>query len=175
MKLTKTTKLDATTHDVWNVFAHRFNDVDKWLSSVHRSYGQESGEKFVGATTSGRIIEMQPDGTGMKAAERFVAYDDAAKTCSVRVDFVDAPRAFPVDHASLDFSVVENPDGGSTATWAFGAKLKPWGYLMWPLLWMGFSGGWKQMCEEFKHYAETGTPHPRKVAATETASSASAG
>lgn len=172
MKLTKTTKIDAAAADVWDLFAHRFNEADQWMASVPRSYGQENGTRLEGASSAGRICELQPDGTGMKASERFVAYDEASKTCSVRVDFVDAPRVFPVHHNSLDFSVVDDPDGGSTATWVFGAKIKPWGYLMWPLLWRGFSVGWSQMCEELKHYVEIGKPHPRKVAAIEQASSA---
>ena len=114
MKLTKTTKIDATADEVWALFAHRFEEADQWMASVPRSYGQQSGEKLEGATTAGRIVEMRPDGTGMKASERFVAYDEAAKTCSVRVDLIDAPRLFPVDHNSLDFSVVDDAGGGST-------------------------------------------------------------
>ena len=172
MKLIKKTKIDATAEAVWAVFAHGFDDADAWLSSVPRSYGDENAPGLEGAPSAGRICELQADGTGMKASERFVAYDEAAKTCSVRVEFVDPPPGFPVHHASLDFSVVDDPDRGSTATWAFGAKLKPWGYLMWPLLWKGFSGGWNEMCEELKHYVETGTPHPRKVAAIKKASAA---
>ena len=101
------------------------------------------------------------------------AYDEATKTCSVRVDLIDAPRLFPIDHNSLHFSVVDDPDGGSTATWVFGAALKPWGYLMWPMLRMGMFKAWNELCEEFQHYVETGTPHPRKAAAREKASSAS--
>lgn len=172
MKLTKTTKIDATADDVWTLFAHRFEEADQWMASVSRSYGHDSGETFEGSTSAGRIIEMQPDGKGMKASERFVAYNEAAKTCSVRVDLIDAPRVFPIDHNSLDFRVVDDPDGGSTATWVFGAAIKRWGYVMWPMLRMGMFKAWNQLCEEFQHYVETGAPHPRKVAAIEKAGSA---
>ena len=165
MNLTETTKIDASADDVWAVFAHRFDEVDKWLSSAPRSYAQESQQALEGAPSAGRIVELKPDGRGMKAAERFIAYNESTKTCKVRVEFIDAPGAFPVQHASLEFSVAVDTGGGSTARWLFGAKLRPWGYVMWPLLWKGFSTGWRQMCEEFKHYVETGTPHPRKVAA----------
>ena len=175
MKLTKTTKFDATAGEVWDVFAHGFNDVDEWMSSVPRSYGREGGALFEGASSAGRISELKPDGEGMKAWERFVGYDESGKTCAVRVEFVDAPLLFPVDHNSLDFSVVDDPDGGSTATLAFGAKIKPWAYVIWPLLWRATSVGWSQLCEELKHYVETGTPHPRKVAAIEKGRSASDG
>ena len=165
MKLTKTTKIDATADDVWTLFAHRFDRADEWMSSAPRSYANESGEWFEGASSAGRIIEMQPDGTGMKASERFVAYDEAAKTCTVRVDLIDVPRVFPIDHNSLDFSVVDDPHGGSMATWVFGATIKPWAYVISPLLRMSMFRAWNQLCEEFQHYVETGTPHPRKVAA----------
>lgn len=175
MKLTKTPKINATAGEVWDVFAHGFNDVDEWMSSVPRSYGKENGELLEGASSAGRISELQPDGTGVKAWERFVAYDEATKTCTVLVEFVDAPLLFPVDHNSLDFSVVDDPDGGSTATLAFRAKIKPWAYLMWPLLWRAMTVGWSQLCEELTHYVETGTPHPRKVTAIEKAGSGSDG
>lgn len=173
MKLTRTTKIEATADAVWALFAHRFEEADQWMAAAPRSYGQERGERFEGAKSAGRIIEMKPDGTGMKASERFVAYDEAARTCTVRVDLIDAPRLFPIDHNSLDFSVIDDADGGSTATWVFGATLKPWGYLMWPMLRMGMFTAWNQLCEEFLHYVQTGTPHPRKVAALEKARSAS--
>lgn len=172
MKLTKTTKIDATADDVWALFAHRFEDADQWMAAVSRSYGLDSAERFEGATTAGRIVEGPPDGNGVKATERFVAYDEVAKTCSVRVDPFDTPRVFPLDHMSLDFSVVDDPDGGSTATWVFGATLKRWGYVMWPMLRIGMFKAWNQLCEDFQHYVETGTPHPRKVAAIKEAGSA---
>ena len=77
-----------------------------------------------------------------------------------------------MDHNWLRFSVVADPVGRSTATFEFGAKIKPWGYALWPVLRKGMTGAWNQMCEEFKHYVETGTPHPRKVAAIESVSAA---
>lgn len=175
MEVIKKTKIDATADHVWEVFAHRFNDADAWMASVPRSYGKENGASIEGAPSAGRICELRPDGTGMKASERFVAYDETAKTCSVHVEFVDAPQLFPLRHNSLDLSVVEDPDGGSTVTWVFGAKLEPWGYVMWPLLWRGMTVAWKQLCEEFEHYVVTGTPHPRKIAAIEKASAAAHG
>lgn len=173
MRLTTTTAIGASADDVWRVFAHRFDRADEWMASVPRSYANDSGASFEGAHSTGRICELQPDGAGMKASERFVAYDDAGKVCSIRVDFVDAPPVFPVHHNALDFSVVDDPGGGSTATWAFGAKIKPWAYVMWPLLWRGMTVAWKELCEEFQHYVETGIPHPRKVAAIEKARLAS--
>ena len=62
---------------------------------------------------------------------------------------------------------------GSRLLSEVGATLKPWAYVMWPVLRMGMFTAWNQLCEEFQHYVETGTPHPRKVAAIEKARSTS--
>ena len=169
MNLTTTTKINATAADVWEVFAHKFDQADVWMASVPRSYPKEDSPRVRGAPTAGRICELQPDGKGMKVWERFVAYDEDTKTGSVLVDFLDTPRIFPMQNASLDFSVVDDPEGGATATWVFGAKIRPWAYVMWPLLWRGMSVAWRELCEELQHYDETGTPHPRKLAAIEKA------
>ena len=40
---------------------------------------------------------------------------------------------------------------------------------MWPMLRMGMFKAWKELSEEFKHYVETGKPHPRKTKAIEKA------
>ncbi len=169
MKLTKTIKITATADEVWEVFAHQFNHADRWMASVPRSYANEGGKLFDGAQSTGRICEMKPDGTGVKASERFISYDELAKTCTVKVEFLNARGSFPLDYNSLDFSVVEDPDGDSTVKWVFGAKIKPWAYLMWPMLRMGMFKAWKELSEEFKHYVETGKPHARKVTAIEKA------
>lgn len=169
MKYTTTTKISASADDVWKVFAHRFDEADQWISSVARSYGTNRGEQFEGATTTGRICEFKPDGNGMKVFERFVAYDEAAKTSRVRVDFIDPPRMLPMQSLSLDFSVSDDADGGSTAVWGFGAEIKPLAKIMTPVLKRGMTKAWNELAEELACYVETGAPHPRKLAAVEKA------
>ena len=169
MELTKTMRMTATADKIWEVFAHQFDQGDRWMAAVPRSYSNDGGKLFNGAKSTGRICEMNPDGTGMKAAERFIAYDESAKTCTVRVEFLNVSGAFPIKYNSLDFSVVQDNDGSSTVKWIFGAKIKPWAYLMWPMLRMGMFRAWKELSEEFKHYVETGKPHPRKTTAMEKA------
>ncbi len=165
MKFTKTVAIDATAAEVWAVFAHDFDNAHLWMASVPHSFGQDNGQWFDGASSAGRVCELQPDPSGLKASERFLAYDEAARTCTVRIDFVDTPRVFPVKYNSVDFAVVDNPDGGSTCTWAFSSRIKPWAYVMWPVLRSGASVFLGQIGEELKHYVETGQPHPRKVKA----------
>lgn len=169
MKLSLTMKTKATADEVWQLFAHQFDYADHWMAAAPKSYSNGEGKLFDGAKSSGRIIEMKPDGSGMKASERFIAYDEAAKTCIVRVDILNVSAAFPIKYNSLDFSVVQDSDGGSTIRWIYGAKIKPWAYVMWPMLRMGMFKAWKELSEEFKHYVETGKPHPRKIEAIEKA------
>lgn len=165
MKYTATTKINASADEVWKVFAHQFDEADQWISSVTRSYGTDRGEQFEGATTTGRVCEFKPDGSGMKVFERFVAYDEAAKTGRVRVDFIGPPRMLPMQSLSLDFSVSDDADGGSTAVWGFGAAIKPLAKIMTPVLKMGMKKAWSELAEELAYYVENGSPHPRKLAA----------
>lgn len=170
MKYTTTTKINASANEVWRVFAHQFDEADQWISSVARSYGTDGGQKFAGATTTGRICEFKPDGSGMKVFERFVTYDEAAKTGRVHVDFIDPRRMLPMQSLSLDFTVSDD-DGGSTAVWGFGAAIKPFAKFMTPVLRIGITKAWRELAEELAYYVETGSPHPRKLAAIEKAQS----
>lgn len=162
-------KISASAEKVWEVFAHQFDEGHRWMAAVPKSYSNDGGKLFDGAKSTGRIVEMNADGTGMKASERFVEYDESAKTCVVKVDLLDAPMLFPIKYNSLSFSVVHDDDNNCTVQWIYGAKIKPLAYLMWPLLRMGMFKAWKELSEEFKCYLETGEPHPRKVAAIEKA------
>jgi hypothetical protein len=169
MKFKKITKIDASADEVWAIFAHGFDNAHEWMASVPNSYGKENGNLLEGATSAGRVCELQPNPSGLKASEQFLAYDEAAKTCTVRIDFVDTPKVFPVQYNSLDFSVTTDADERSITTWAFSSKIKPWAYVMWPVIRKGASVFVGQIGEELKHYVETGEPHPRKAKAMDKA------
>ncbi|MFT7648422.1 MAG: hypothetical protein ACI8Y4_003174 [Candidatus Poriferisodalaceae bacterium] len=171
MKFKRTMKVQASAEQVWTVFAHDFDHAYKWMASVPNSYGKENGAQFDNASTAGRVCELQPDPSGLKASEQFLAYDESAKRCTIRIDFVDTPRVFPVRYNSVEFSVVDDAEGGSTTTWDFSSKIKPWAFPMWPLIRLGAPRFITQIGEELAHYVETGTPHPRKIAAIDKAES----
>ncbi|MFT6804157.1 MAG: hypothetical protein ACJA2H_001170 [Nitriliruptoraceae bacterium] len=175
MKFKKTTRIDASAAEIWAIFAHGFDNAQEWMAGVPRSYGKENGILFEGATSSGRVCELSHNPSGLKASERFLAYDEAAKTCTVRVDFVDPPKGFPVHYNTVSFSVTTDASEQSIITWAFSSKVKPRAYLIWPVIRMAASVGVGQIGEELKRYVETGTPHPRKVKALEKARVATRG
>ncbi len=162
VRFIKKAKINSSSDKVWSVFAHEFDDAYRWMASIPHSYGANNGKRFEGAKTAGRVCELTPDHSGMKASEQFLDYDEANKTCTVRIDFVKTPFMFPVDHNRLEFSVVDTNDNECEMTWSFRSQLKPWGYLMWPLLRAGFSKFVGQVMEELVYYVENDEPHPRK-------------
>jgi hypothetical protein len=166
MKFTKRTTINASADKVWTVFAHDFDNAHKWMASVPHSYAKANGEKFDGAQSAGRVCDLDGNPSGMKASEKFLAYDEANRTCSIRIDFVNTPGMFPVDHNAVDFSVVDAGDGQSEMTWAFRSKIKPWAFLLWPIIRLGFGVFVGQIIEELTFYLENDTPHPRKVKAS---------
>ena len=165
MRFVNKAKVNASADKIWKVFAHDFDDAYKWMASVPHSYAQANGERFDRAQSAGRVCQLDTEGKGIQASEQFLKYNEADKTCTVRIDFINTPIAFPVDHNTLDFSVVDIGDNQSEMTWAFSSQVKPWAYVIWPLIRVGFGIFVGQIVEELRYFVENGTPHPRKLKA----------
>ena len=165
IKFTKKTIVNADPDKVWGIFAHGFNDAYKWMASVNHSFAKSNGESFEGSQSEGRVCELSSDGKGLKASEQFLAYNEENKTATVRIDFLDAPSFFPVKFNTLYFSLKDIDGGKSEMTWEFRSDIKSFGYLLWPLLRLGFGKFIGDIMGELKFYVENGTPHPRKIKA----------
>ena len=167
IKFTKPITVNASAAKVWEVFAHGFNDAHKWMASVPHSYAQTNGESFDGAHSQGRVCELNPNQKGIKASEKFLAYNEENKTATVQIDFVNTPFLFPVKFNKVEFSLLEVGDNQSKMTWKFCSNIKTLGFILWPLLRLGFGKFIKEIMEELQFYVENGTPHPRKIKAVE--------
>ncbi len=165
MQFTIRAHINASADKVWAVFAHDFDNAHKWMASVPHSSAKTNGKMFDGAQSAGRVCHLDGKPNSMQASEQFLAYDEANKTATVRVDFVNTPLVFPVDHNAVDVSIVDADGGGSELTWVFRSKIKPWAFLLWPIIRLGFGFFVKQIIEELKFYVENDAPHPRKVKA----------
>ena len=64
---------------------------------------------------------------------------------------------FPIHYNSVEFSVADDADGGSTITWAFSSKIKRGAYPMWPVIRGGAAKFVAQIGDELAHYVETDT------------------
>jgi hypothetical protein len=165
VKFTKTIKINASEEKVWAVFAHGFNEAHLWMASVPYSYAKSNGASFNGSHSDGRVCELNPNQKGIKASEKFLAYNDENKTATVQIDFVNTPFFFPVEFNTLEFSLLETGANESVMTWKFRSNIKPIGLLLWPLLRIGFGKFTKNIMEELQFYVENETPHPRKIKA----------
>ncbi len=165
MQFVKTARVAASSDKVWRVFAHDFDRAYVWMASIPHSYSETTGHQFVEAKSAGRVCELNGNPDGMKASEQFLAYDEANKTCTIRIDFRNTMALFPVDHNRLTFSLVDVGEGQSEMTWAFSSQIKWFAYPIWPLIRIGFGVFVGQIMEELKHFVEHDAPHPRKVRA----------
>jgi len=165
MKFDIHAKVNATADKVWKAFADDFDGAYVWMASIPHSYGVENGPKFDGAESVGRVCEISPNPNGLRVSEKFLAYDKETKTCTVRIDFVNTPFIFPIDHNRLEFEVRAAGDSQSDMTFGFRSQLKPWAFFMWPIIRLAFGVFVGQIVEELKFFVENDVPHPRKIKA----------
>ncbi|MDX8382524.1 MAG: hypothetical protein R8M45_00485 [Ghiorsea sp.] len=165
MKTTKKIMVQTSTDKVWQVFAHNFDQAHLWMASVPNSFGQENGQLFKGASSAGRVCELDANPKGIKAVESFLAYDEEKKSCTILIKFANTPFAFPLVQNVAEFSLEQRENNQSVVTFTIISTLKPLAYIIYPLIKFGFGFFITQIIEELKYYVEQGKPHPRKVKA----------
>jgi carbon monoxide dehydrogenase subunit G len=163
MKTNGDTTIAASAEKVWEIFAHDFENAYKWMSSVNHSYGKINGEKFEGALSQGRVCELSNDPNGMRASESFLAYDEASRSATVRIEIQGGPAVVPIKVNIMDIVVASTGENSARVSMTIRSELKPFGYLLYPLVKIGLKSFIKQIQEELKYYAENNAPHPRKV------------
>jgi len=162
MKIIKKTTIGEPADKVWKVFAHDFDSAGEWMSSVPNTYGKNLGKKFEGAKSSGRVCEL--DG-GISVSEPILAYDEVNKTLTLETFFSNAPPLVPILGNVVNFSVKDSGKNQSVVTWIIKPKLKPFAYLLYPLVKFGLGLFIGQIIGELKYFVENGKPHPRKLKA----------
>lgn len=157
--------VETNVDKVWEIFAHDFENAYKWMASVGHSYGKVNGEQFDGASSQGRVCELSDDPNGMRASESFLAYDEASKSATVRIEIQGGPAVVPIIVNIMDVIVVSTGENSARVSMTIRSQLKPFGYLIYPLVKIGLKSFIKQIQEELKYYAENDAPHPRKARA----------
>ena len=162
MNISQSVTIDAPAEQVWDVLAHQFYDVDRWLSSVHTS-GRRGSVATVGDfphESGGRACD-----TSLGAFRETVQhYDEKARSLGYSAEGDKMP--FFVKHLQNNWTVTPSGPSRSRVDMALEARLLPvFAQLMGPVLKRQFSKVTSEAVEELKHYVETGEPHPRKVAA----------
>lgn len=165
MKTSRKMNINATSEDVWKIFAADFENAHKWMAGVPNSFGKELGKRYEGANSAGRVCELDGNPNGLKAYETILSVDEDLKSMLVRITFKNAPFAIPIVANNADFNVTDTTNATSQVVFTVTSELKPWAYLIFPIVKLGFGIFVRQIVEELKFYVENGTPHPRKLKA----------
>ena len=156
MKVQAEVIIEKNTNDTWEVMGNQFAEVAKWSSNFFSS--EAAGEmKFPGLNYSARVTETERGET----IQELDAFDPTNHSLAYHIT-KGAPQPAQ-DNGSRWFleSVGENQ---TKAVFEFMLEPKPEiPAEMVAKIEMGLTMGANKIAEEFKHYVETGMPHPRKV------------
>ena len=157
MKISKTIQINASVDDVWTILGPNYTQVGDWASSVYASGARAGIPKVADAPAAGRICQ-----TSLGPFTETIETYDAERHHVAYTATGDKMPGF-VKRLVNAWSV--HPSGsGSRVEMKLSAELAfPFNLLMGPMMRMQFSKVLQQATEELKHYAETGTPHPRKT------------
>ena len=161
MKINGQQKSKASIEKIWKVFAVEFDTAYKWMSGVSFSYGEKIGNQIEEAHTEGRICQLNADGSGLKAVEDLMEFDEENKVIRVRVKFDGTPFGFPLKENRVRMSLDKQGDI-TLINYEFESDLKPLAKLVYPLIRLGFGMFIKRVFEDLAYYSENGVPHPRK-------------
>ena len=160
MKIARKLRVDAPPDRVWNILGPNYVRAGDWASSVYVSAARAGTPKVPGAPVAGRTCEtsLGPFTETVEAYDadrRHVAY---SATGDKMPGFMRGLRN--------SWTVRSAPGGGSEVEMELNADIAfPFNVLMGPMMKLQFGKVLKEATQELKHYAETGTPHPRKVKA----------
>ncbi len=156
MEITRETTINAPVERVWELLAHRFEDIADWFSGVSASEALpgQAGDQVA----AGRVCTTARG----NLTERITDLDDTAR----RFTFViDGLPGF-VAHAANTFQVEPGPDGTSRVSFRVVMTLKPLASVV--MGWMfkrKINETGDQILADFKVYAETGNVSDTKARA----------
>ena len=151
MEAINSVAIAASADQVWDVLSGQFDDIDVWAARILESDGDpELGE------LGGRAVVTVEYGP---ATETLYLRDDEAKTIGYRVAADGMPPM--LSDVTTEWRV-DAAGGGSVVTQTFRGTLSD--PAMAEPLSARFAQGVEPLLAELKHYAETGQPHPNKLA-----------
>ena len=164
MKISRSVAIEASPDQVWEVFAHDFDNAGDWMASIPKSYGAEIGRKWDGAHTAGRVCNLTAGPKPIQVSEQFLAYDEAKKTCTIEVVPTQAPFFMPFRKNVIAVELHED-GAGTLMDWNLTSHISLHTYLFYFFFMFGMWMFLGQVQDELKFFVENGAPHPRKVKA----------
>ncbi len=154
MEIKKQISINASFDTVWNILFNDFERVGEWTTAVDNSVPNPDAKPVNGEDLGGRICDS-PFG---RTVENFIDFDELENRFTYEVA---SGLPFFVNHAQNTWQVTRN--GAKTLVdmhMIMDLNLLP-GKLMQPVMKRQMNSLVDNLLEELKHYAETGTIHPR--------------
>lgn len=143
----------------------QFVSVDEWMAGAGNSKEITDGQLAKNAPVIGRMVEIAINpGTFMD--EKITAYNSNDMSLIMNTSLINVKG--PLSGYDTEIKVRSLGDSKSEVIWTSWTTKGSIGLLGYPLYFVikkGLSGGYYRGLEELKHFAETGEPHERKIAA----------
>lgn len=167
MNITKQIAIEAPVDAAWERLGPQFSSVDRWASSVARSRLRDDGRKLAGAPCYGRVCETDLG----PFRESLVEYDERSHVLAYEASGDKMP--FFVKKLRNRWSLHAQGPETTLVQMEMNVDLMPvFSLLMGPMMRRQMAPVMAQSIEEFKHFVETGRPHPRKEQAIAEAAAA---
>lgn len=148
--------INKNIDDVWEIMGTQFDQVHLWSTNFKESKAGGSA-KFSSIPYSERITRTDRGET----IQELDSFDPTTHTLTYHIT-KGAPGI--AKYASAVWSLKSSGENETTVILAFKMETKGFfGFMMMPLIKKGMGKSALEIAEDLKHYAENGTPHPRKV------------
>ena len=158
MRIVKTARINAPIERAWKIMGPNYARAGDWASSVYASGPRPEKPSIKGAPVYGRVCETSIG----PATEALLEYDPE----NYKIVYDAHAEKMPGFVKGLKNSWQLTPDGpyGTNVHMTFEMNIAaPFNVLMGWMMRLQMGGLLGNAVEEFKHFVETGKPHPRKV------------
>lgn len=167
MKIQKSLIVEKEPRLVFEILGPKYGEADTWASSVFESTARHEGQPLNGAPCTGRICQTSLG----SVTEQLVDYDEDERVVAYSAKAKKMP--FFVKEMVNRWQVRSAGPDRSRVDMTLHMRLSfPFSILMAVPMRIQLSSLLGQAVEELKHYAEHGTPHPRKKASRHLATEA---
>ena len=165
MQIRKKIKINQPADKVWEVLGEDFVNSAEWMSMAFHSFELEEKSNIV-APASGRVCLIGDKKSHVVAEEKLVQFDRNTKSFILEV-VPTAGKKIPVIKSMSKFEVKKIDANSCEVLCSPNVTIKPYAYLIYPLLKFGLGRDFYNLLEDLKYFMENGKVHPRKVKATE--------
>ncbi|MEM8970591.1 MAG: SRPBCC family protein [Pseudomonadota bacterium] len=157
MRIKKEVKVQAPIDQVWQLLGPNYAKAGDWASSVYASRGREGAPTIADAPVTGRVCETSVG----PFTETLENYDPGSYQLSYSATGEKMPGF--LRRLTNSWRLIPAGSGNTIVKMELQADIAfPFNVLMGWMMRMQFGNLLQNSIEEFKHFAETGQPHPRK-------------